>query len=63
MLDVPLMAITQADGKTTIKPSRWALKDAATLVRVVLKINEASARRAKAEEDACIDEEFIIENY
>jgi hypothetical protein len=26
MLDFPLTAITQADGKTTVRPARWALR-------------------------------------
>jgi hypothetical protein len=62
MLDVPLMSITQADGKTMLKPARWGLGDAAPLVDIVLKIDKASNREG-GDEDNLVAEEFVTDDY
>ena len=62
MFDLPLTSIIQADGKTTVKPSRWALKDAAPLLSIVLKIDEAAVSE-DGEEGNRIAEEFILDDY
>jgi hypothetical protein len=62
MLDVPLMSTSLSDGKTTVNPSRWGLRDAAPLVDIVLKIDKASNREG-GEEGDLMPEEFVIDDY
>jgi hypothetical protein len=62
MLDFPLTAITQADGKTTVKPARWALRDVAPLLAIMLKLNKA-AEQEQGQEGDFIPEEFVIDDY
>jgi transposase-like protein len=62
MLDVPLMSINLSDGKTTVKPSRWGLRDAAPLVGIVLKIDKAADREG-GEENNLVTEEFVTDDY
>jgi hypothetical protein len=57
-----MTAITQADGKTTVKPARWALRDIAPLLGMLLKLNPAAVPQ-RGQEGDLIPEEFVIEDY
>jgi hypothetical protein len=63
MLDFPLTAITQADGKTTVRPARWALRDVAPLLGIMLKLNKAAEKEQGEEGDLMPQEEFVIDDY
>jgi hypothetical protein len=62
ILDFPMTAITQSDGKTTVKPARWALRDIAPLLGMLLKLNPAAVPQ-RGQEGDLIPEEFVIEDY
>ena len=57
-----LASATHADGKTTVKPARWALKDIAPLLGILLKLNIAAAMK-DGEEGDLIPEEFVLDDY
>jgi hypothetical protein len=63
MLDFPLTAITQADGKTTVRSARWALRDVAPLLGIMLKLNKAAEQEQGQEGDLIPEEEFVIDDY
>ena len=63
MLDFPLTSMTQADGKTVIRPARWTLKDTALLIAIVLKMSEATTNKEVGEESGLVPEEFVVEDY
>jgi hypothetical protein len=62
VLELPIVSVTVADGKTTIKPIRVALKDAVPLLGIVLKIDKA-ADQERGKGGDLIPEEFELDDF
>jgi hypothetical protein len=63
MLDFPLTSIVKEDGKTTIRPARWKMRDVVPMINAASKMIAGAIQQAVGEEGSLVDEEYIISDY
>lgn len=63
MLGFPLATVTNENGKTTVHPARWRLKDAAVIAAAGSRMKEEALQETVGTSDVECEEDWLIENY
>ena len=62
MLEFPLTTITMQDGKTTVRPARWDLRDVVAMMNTASKLIGGAIQKTMGVQGDVVDEEFIFED-